>query len=286
MEIWLTSGQWGFSCYSNLKVPISGFSDLSPEELRLEYYTTRASGDLQNYINGINQLLNRWRSRVEELKRMNSSTRAALIEELNNPAPAAAGIASTGFGSTSAPGFGSSASGFGNKDLPPPTGFGGAASYSFAPPSGGFGSSTSGSTSVFGSTVSSSSQPNAPGFGSASTAAPSASSFSFASSSSSKPASALTGFGSASGFSFSTANTSAGFGSGLQSKAPAGGSSLFGQHSSGFGAAPPASGSGSEGNLFTRGSELTADELSQFKAPQFTLGQIPLKPPPADMLVL
>ncbi|KAM9824074.1 nucleoporin NUP42 [Neosynchiropus ocellatus] len=283
MEIWLCSGQWGFSCYSNLKAPISGFSDLSPEELRLEYYTARASGDLQNYINGVNQLLNQWRSRVEELKRMNSSTRASLVEELNNPAPEAA--ASSGFGSTSAPGFGSSASAFGNKDLPPPTGFGGATSFSFAPPSGGFGSSTSGSSSVFGSTVSNSSQPNATGFGSASSAVPSASSFSFASGSS-KPAAAPTGFGSASGFSFtSAANSSAGFGGGMESKAPAGGSGLFGQPSSGFGAAPAAPASGSEGSLFTRGSELTDDELSQFKAPQFTLGQIPLKPPPADMLV-
>lgn len=28
----------------------SGFTDLSPEELRLEYYSTRASGDLQTYV--------------------------------------------------------------------------------------------------------------------------------------------------------------------------------------------------------------------------------------------
>ena len=33
-----------------LKLLCTGFTDLSPEELRLEYYSTRASGDLQGYV--------------------------------------------------------------------------------------------------------------------------------------------------------------------------------------------------------------------------------------------
>ena len=36
--------------------------------------------------------------------------------------------------------------------------------------------------------------------------------------------------------------------------------------------------------LYTPRSELTAEELRQFAAKRFTLGKIPLKPPPADML--
>ncbi|KAI2653254.1 Nucleoporin NUP42 [Labeo rohita] len=48
MEIWQTSGQWPFSCYSALKGRISGFVELSPEELRLEYYNGRASDELHS----------------------------------------------------------------------------------------------------------------------------------------------------------------------------------------------------------------------------------------------
>ncbi|KAF6716727.1 Nucleoporin-like protein 2 [Oryzias melastigma] len=50
MDVWESSGQWGFSCYSIGKLPLSGFPDLSPEELRLEYYSKSASGDLQTYV--------------------------------------------------------------------------------------------------------------------------------------------------------------------------------------------------------------------------------------------
>ena len=38
------------------------------------------------------------------------------------------------------------------------------------------------------------------------------------------------------------------------------------------------------GQLHTPRSELTAEELEQFKAKKFTLGKVPLKPPPADLL--
>ncbi|TMS18025.1 Nucleoporin-like protein 2 [Larimichthys crocea] len=112
MDIWESSGQWGFSCYSSAKASLSGFTDLSPEELRLEYYSTRASGDLQGYVNGVNQLLNQWRSRIQELKIMSPATRTALLAELNNPVPQAS---SSGFSSTTATGFGSSTSSFGSK---------------------------------------------------------------------------------------------------------------------------------------------------------------------------
>ncbi|XP_074543008.1 nucleoporin NUP42 [Halichoeres trimaculatus] len=286
MDIWESSGQWGFSCYSNSKSSLSGFTDLSPEELRLEFYTTRASGDLQSYLAGVSQLLSQWRSRVQELKVMNPATRAALLAELNNPAPQAS---SDGFNSGTASGFGSSSSGFGSK------GFGSAApaqasTFSFAAAGGGFGSSAapSPSSTGFGSAIAPPTQPPS-GFGSSSSAASavSPSSFSFTTKPASAPA-ATTGFGSASGFSFSsTASTGGGFGSGFGAGAPVASSGSGG----GFGQpAPSAAGSGSASgasdSLFSQESDLTPEELDQFKAKKFTLGQIPLKPPPANMLVV
>nr|XP_057903790.1 nucleoporin NUP42 [Doryrhamphus excisus] len=278
MKVWESSGQWGFSCYSGFKAPLSGFTDLSPEELRLEYYSSKASGELQSYLNGVNQLLTQWRNRVQELKIMNQSTRVALLAELRNPAPQRS---SSGFGSTPI-GFGSSSLDFGSKGFgaqPPAQ----ASNFSFASPAGGFGSSAApASCPTFGSAIPATTQPPS-GFGSSSSAGsatPSASSFSFAGPSSGKPAASSSGFGSAANFSFSTTanNSKAPFGSGFGSEAAVG--SLFGQTHS----APPAS-AGSDG-LFTSESELTQDELGQFKAQRFTLGQVPLKPPPAAILLV
>ncbi|AWP02091.1 putative nucleoporin-like protein 2, partial [Scophthalmus maximus] len=288
MEIWESSQQWCLSCYSSTKTPLSGFTDLSPEELRLEYYSTRASGDLQGYVNGVNQLLNQWKTRVQDLKIMNPATRTALLAELNNPAPQAS---STGFGSMTTTGFGSSTSEVGNKGIgaPAPVQSSG---FSFSAASGGFGSSAAPSSSAgFGNAIAAPTQPPS-GFGSSS--APSASSFSFAVPTTNKPA-ANSGFGSASGFSFSsTANTAGGFGSGFGVEAPSapGSGSVFRKMTGGFGttAAPHAGGAGSAGgssdSLFSPESNLTPEELNQFKAKRFILGQIPLKPPPADMLVV
>ncbi|XP_060948671.1 nucleoporin NUP42 [Limanda limanda] len=284
MEIWENSHQWCLSCYSNSKAPLSGFTDLSQEELRLEYYSTRASGDLQSYLNGVNQLLNQWRSRVQELKVMNPATRTALLAELNNPAAQAP---SSGFGSSTATGFGSSTSDFGGKGFGAPSQAG---SLSFAAAGGGVASSAAPSASAgFSSAIAA--QPTS-GFGSSS--APSASTFSFAAPNTDKPA-AASGFGSASGFSFSsTANTGGAFGSGFgtESSAAAGSGSAFGQMNGGFGtaAAPPAAGARPAGaapdSLFSPEGNLTPEELNEFKAKRFTLGQIPLKPPPVDMLVV
>ncbi|KAG7245116.1 hypothetical protein INR49_023682 [Caranx melampygus] len=138
----------------------AGFTDLSPEELRLEYYSTRASGDLQGYV-------------TRRVKEPSTSD----IFKLWAPAPVQA------------------------------------SSFSFAAPSGGFSSSAAPSSSAgFGSAAAAPTQPPT-GFGSSAT--PSASSFSFAAPTTTKPA-ATSGFGSASGFSFSsTANSGRGFGSGF-----------------------------------------------------------------------
>ncbi|KAJ0054994.1 hypothetical protein NL108_008712, partial [Boleophthalmus pectinirostris] len=276
MEVWENSGQWGFSTYSHAKNPLSGFSDLSPEELRLEYYTSRASGNLQNYINGVNQLLTQWRSRVQELKVMNASTRAALVRYKTYISPfffsflgfgASDQLSSFSFSAATATGFDtpsvSSSTGFGSAPTaPPPSGFGSAPS---APPPSGFGGASS--------------APLPSGFGA--TPAPSASTFSFGASDKTSTT-APSGFGSASGFSFSS-GTGGGFGTGFGPPPTVGTTSAFAQPSTSVPAVPA---SGASDSLFSTESSLTSEELDQFKAKRFTLGQIPLKPPPANLLVV
>lgn len=300
MDIWESSGQWIFSCYAALKSSISGFVELSPEELRVEYYNGRASGDLQAYGNSVQQLVGQWRSRLQELKAMSGSTRSALIAELSNPgqqtssfgsASSSFGSSATGFGSTAPSGFGSTASGFGAGSSS--AGFGtsaqSSATFSFA-------SNQNAVSTGFGSAAAQQS------FGSTPAPAPEAASFSFASPTSGSVSStvkdASSGFGvSAANFSFASGSASAtvtGFGGGFGGQVSAVSTSGFGQPSggsnkglfaSGAVAASTIAGTSVRG-LFTPQSELTADELKEFSGKRFTLGQVPLKPPPADLLVV
>ncbi|KAM3858223.1 nucleoporin NUP42 [Diretmus argenteus] len=282
MESWETSGQWGFSCYAALKATLSGFADLSPEELRLEYYNARAAGDLQNYANGVNQLVNQWRSRVQELRAMNATTRVALLAELNNPPPQAT---SGSFGSTPVSGFGSSTALGGGFGAPAPAQ---ASTFSFAAPSGGFGSTAAPATATTFGSAAPTQPPTGFGSSSAASAVPSASGFSFAAPAANKPPAA-------SGFGFSSTTNSGGgfgFGSGSGAQTAGGSGSVFGQTGGGFGAsaagatAEAGSAGGTSDNLFTPQSDLTPEEQSQFGGKRFTLGQIPLRPPPVDMLVV
>ncbi|XP_051727995.1 nucleoporin NUP42 [Ctenopharyngodon idella] len=276
MEVWQTSGQWPFSCYSVLNKQISGFVEWSPEELRQEYYSYRASGDIQPYVNSVQLLANQWRNRVQELRTMSRPTQISVISELNNSSPQ---TPSHGLGTPSA-GFGSTASGFGATSSSTTSGFG----------AGGFGSSTQ-SINSFSFAQSKTDFGAAPDFGSAafspaqtpvqpcpgfSSPAPSATSFSFAAPAAENKSS------SAAGFSFNT--SSAGLSSGFGSSAPPA-SGGFGQSSAVFTGAAQAAGN-SGGSLFTAQSDLSAEELKEFTARRFTLGQIPLKPPPADLLMV
>ncbi|KAK6327979.1 hypothetical protein J4Q44_G00036250 [Coregonus suidteri] len=279
MEIWETSGQWLFSCYSVLKATISGFTELSPEELRQEYYNTKPSGDLQGYANVVNQLLNQWRSRVQELRAMSGNTRVAMLAELDNPAPQAA---SGGFGSTPVTGFGSSAPSGVPAQAP------GASSFSFGsaaplPAASGLGSALAGTA------------PAPAGVGSTATAAPSAAGFSFATPAANKdpttagfgaPASGFGAPASASGFSFASMTTGGGGfgGSGFGSAAPVAASGGFGAMVAGTGTT--GTGGGAADSLFTPKSQLSEEDLKEFGGKRFTLGQIPLRPPPVDMLVV
>uniref|UniRef100_A0A8C3JAS7 Nucleoporin NUP42 n=1 Tax=Calidris pygmaea TaxID=425635 RepID=A0A8C3JAS7_9CHAR len=256
MEIWETSGQWIFSSYSPMKEKpnLSGFADFSPEELHLEYYNCRANNDIQNYFSFMYFEF----FKLSELKNM-----------VTQPPPA------FGFGgqqtskltviyfldasSGNAPAFGSSSAGCN-------------------PPAFGVTSSPSVSHSV--------------GFGSP--AAPSAASFSFKTSETASGfgTSGFSGFGNSSAVNSSSATPLTAFGAfnAAATASPSHSSStLFGQTASVSGHNITAASSGFTNNttsekLFTPKSELSAEELKQFEAKKFTMGKIPLKPPPLELL--
>ncbi|NWU73171.1 NUPL2 protein, partial [Pterocles burchelli] len=291
VEIWESSGQWIFSCYSPMKEKpnISGFPDFSPEELRLEYYNCRANNNIHNYINSVHGLVERWKERVLQLKVLNPSTKAALLSELKNmvtqPLPS--------FGSG-----GQQTSSFGVSSFPVKSSSNSASSFSFKTSSS-LVSASSGNTSTFGS---SSAGCNPPAFGATSSstishsvgfgglAAPSAASFSF------KTSETTSGFGT-SGFSgvgnSAAANSSSttpftGFGA-VAASASQSSSTLFGQTASASGhnitsVSSAVTNNATSEKLFTPKSELSAEELKQFEAKKFTIGKIPLKPPPLEFL--
>ncbi|XP_041104925.1 nucleoporin NUP42 isoform X2 [Polyodon spathula] len=301
MEIWESSNQWPFSCYSVAKEKpfISGFSDISPEELRLEYYSGVAAGNLQNYANSVQQLANQFKNRLLELKTQNSTTRSSLIAELNSPKQ---NIPAAGFGTKQASTFGSA--GFGASE---PTS-GSSSSFSFKS-SGGFGSAPPGGTTVFGSSPAPQKQPAfgasgttpSAGFGSSSST-PSAASFSFAAPTAGKEqpsgfgsvqppgfAAPSGGFGSSSGFG-APSSSSSGFGGSFGFGGPSSASSVSGSSSvpsaNVLGSTSTGASSAASGKLFTPQGELTAEELKEFREKRFTLGKIPLKPPPVELLVV
>ncbi|XP_032629774.1 nucleoporin NUP42 isoform X2 [Chelonoidis abingdonii] len=296
MEVWESSGQWMFSCYSPMKEKpnISGFPDFSPEELHLEYYNCRANNNIQNYINSVQQLVNQWRSRLLVLKTLNTSTKAALVSELKNvvsqPLPA------FGFG-------GQQTSTFGSSGFPLSSSSNRSASSSSFKSNTELVSPSSGSTTPFGSSsmvpdpsalgVTSSAR-SAPSTGFGSQPASSAASFSFK-----KPetaggfgASGFSGFGSSSAVNLSSTTSLPAFGAvnaAVAAPASEPGNSLFGRSVNAFGynvaPAPPAATSiVTSDKLFTPKNDLSPEELKQFEAKKFTLGKIPLKPPPIELL--
>ncbi|NWX98824.1 NUPL2 protein, partial [Nothoprocta ornata] len=291
MEIWESSGQWMFSCYSPMKEKpnISGFPDFSPEELHLEYYNSRANNNNQNYMNSVQQLVTQWRNRLLELKTLNASTRAALLSDLKNAVSQS--LPSFGFG-------GQQTSSFGLSSFPVNSSSNSASNFSFKTSSS-LVSASSGSSPAFGSRdppafggTSSPSAPRSVGFGAQ--PAPSAASFSFKTSETSSGfgSSGFSGFGNppAANPSSSAPLTAFGAFSGAGAASPSRpGGALFGQPVSAPGpgaAAAPAAATSSLPleKLFTPKTELSAEELKQFEAKKFTMGKIPLKPPPLELL--
>ncbi|NXT02659.1 NUPL2 protein, partial [Jacana jacana] len=294
MEIWETSGQWIFSSYSPMKERpnVSGFADFSPEELHLEYYNCRANNDMQNYISSVQRLVEQWRARVLQLKTLSASTKAALLSELKHrvtqPPPA------FGFG-------GQQTSSFGFSGFPVNSSSSSASSFSFKTSSSltsassgntpAFGSSSAGCNPAFGVT-SSPGTSHSVGFGSS--AAPSAASFSFKTSETTSGfgTSGFSGFGSSSAVNSSSTAPLAAFGAfnAAAAASPSHASSaLFGQTTSvsghnGTSASSAVTNNATSEKLFTPKSELSAEELKQFEAKKFTMGKIPLKPPPLELL--
>ncbi|KFW12054.1 Nucleoporin-like 2, partial [Eurypyga helias] len=297
MEIWESSGQWIFSSYSPMKEKpnVSGFSDFSPEELRLEYYNGRANNDIQNYINSIQQLAKQWKNRLLQLKALSASTQAALLSELKNTVSQP--LLSFGFGGQQTLNFGSSS-------FPVNSSSTSASSFSFKT-STGLVSASSGNTPAFGSSsagcnppafgvTSSPSVSQSVGFGSP--AAPSAASFSFKTSetTSGLGTSGFSGFGSASAVNSSSTAPLAvfgGFTAAVAASPSHSSSALFGQTASASGhnikPVPSAvTNNATSDKLYTPKSKLTAEELQQFEAKRFTLGKIPLRPPPLELLII
>lgn len=68
MKRWELGKQWHFSCYAPFKVCLTGFNDISPEELRWEYYEAKKSGTVQAYLQAINKCEERMKLRRTELK--------------------------------------------------------------------------------------------------------------------------------------------------------------------------------------------------------------------------
>ncbi|NWR05351.1 NUPL2 protein, partial [Paradoxornis webbianus] len=295
MEIWESSGQWIVSSYSPMKekLNVSGFSDVSPEELRLEYYESRANNGVGNYIDAVQKLTLQWKNQLLQLKALNASTKAALLSAFKTtstqPAPA------FGMG-------GQQTSSFGLSSFPVSSSNTSASSFSFKTSSSLINPTSSGSSPAAGSsaanppafgTTSSPSTPQSVGFGSP--AAPSAASFSF------KTAATAAGFGTSgfSGFgSAATVNSAsttplpafgAFSGTAATSASPLS-SALFGQSASASGhagtsaSAAATNSSPASEKLFTPKSELSAEEWQQFEAKEFTIGKIPLKPPPLELL--
>ncbi|NXI70702.1 NUPL2 protein, partial [Anseranas semipalmata] len=295
MEIWESSGQWMFSCYSPMKDKpnIPGFPDFSPEELHLEYYNCRANNTTETYINSVQELAKQWKNRLLQLKALNASTKGALLSELKNAVTQP--LPSFGFG-------GQQTSSFGLSSFPVNSSSNSASNFSFKT-SPSLISASSGITPAFGS---SSAGCNAPTFGvTPSTSvshpvgfggpsAPSAASFSFKTSETTSGfgTSGFSGFGNSSTVNSSSTTPLTAFGApsaAVEASPSHASSTSFGQTASASAqnvtSVPSAfTNSITSEKLFTPRSELTPEELKQFEAKKFTMGKIPLKPPPLELL--
>ncbi|NXP60449.1 NUPL2 protein, partial [Chloropsis cyanopogon] len=298
MEIWESSGQWIFSCYSPMKEKpnVSGFSDVLPEELRLEYYESRANNNIGNYIDAVQNLVLQWKNRLHQLKALNASTKASLLSAFKSTGTQAAPAFGMGGQQTSS--FGLSSFPVSSSSSTSASSFSFKTSSSLISPTPSGSSPAAGSSSAaanppaFGTTPSPSAAQSV-GFGSA--AAPSAASFSFkaAATAGGFGTSGFSGFGSASAGSSASTTALPAFGAFRATAATSGspsGTALFGQSASTSGhpvtsvSAAATNSSPASEKLFTPKSELSAEEWQQFEAKEFTIGKIPLKPPPLELL--
>ncbi|XP_072780347.1 nucleoporin NUP42-like [Taeniopygia guttata] len=271
------------------------FRCLLSEELHLEYYDSKYNWEMCKQIDAVELLAQQWENWLIQWKPLNASTKASLLAAFKT------------MGTQAAPAFGMGGqptSGFGLSSFPVSSSSTSASSFSFKTSSSLTSSTSCGSSlaadgrsaaaanpPTFG-TTSSPSAPQSVGFGSP--AAPSAASFSFkaAATAGGFGTSGFLGFGSASaGNSASTTPAAFGaFGATVATSASPSSSALSGQ-SAGASGHPVTSASAAATNsspasekLFTPKSELSAEEWQQFEAKEFTIGKIPLKPPPLELL--
>ncbi|XP_020392033.2 nucleoporin NUP42 [Rhincodon typus] len=318
IEAWEISGQWLFSCYSVAKeyACVSGLVDISPEELRLEYYNSRAGGSLSNYADSIRQLSNQQRNRMLEIKKPNSSVRSSMSAELRKPnqqkpATGFGGIQNSTFGSS---GFASSSVSSSSFSFKPSVGFGNTTTTSrfgnSSTPLSGFETKPAASSSVFGNSstfaLNTSTPASASGAfgGSATSSTPNASVFGSSAPIGSNSTMGSPGFG---GSAPAQAPTSSAFGSTVTttatnvfggnviapansfgSKATTATTNVFGSAAASVSQSQniPVGNNPVSGNdkLYTPRTELSADDLQEFEAKKFTLGRIPLRPPPVELL--
>uniref|UniRef100_A0A2D4IV87 Nucleoporin NUP42 n=2 Tax=Micrurus lemniscatus lemniscatus TaxID=129467 RepID=A0A2D4IV87_MICLE len=276
-EIWESSGQWMFSSYSPMKEKpnISGFSDFQPEELRLVYYNCKANNSTQAYVNSVQQLTNQWKDSLHELKNATPSTKTAM--ELKNVT------------SHQSPPFG-----FGRQQTLPsrtssfPTDtWNTVQAFSFESPEPAAVSSGS-LTDVQGAALLAAPPPTV-GFNMPDS---SASSFSFnmATTSDGIGTPTFSGFEKPFSANFSPDTTPATvFGKAIAPPAFNSTFALFGESAdsaasniAGISPAIPTFGSSEE--LFTSQLQLSTEELKQFESVKFSLGKVPLKPPPMEFL--
>ncbi|KAM6450794.1 nucleoporin NUP42 [Liasis olivaceus] len=283
MEIWESSGQWMFSTYSPMKEKpnISGFPDFLPEELRLEYYNCRANNNIQTYISSVQQLATRWRSRLLELKNITASTKTALITELKKVASHQS--PPFGFG-------GQQTSSFGTSNFPVDK-QNNVQAFSFKSPSE-LATVSSGSTPIFGSLSNvqgatfSSAAPHTVGFSNL----PVSFSFKMATTSDGIGTPGFSGFEKPFSANPSPDITSATlFGKTVAPSDLNSANMIFGESANSFASnvavtSPVTPTCSTSEELFTPKTELSAEELKQFEAKKFTLGKIPLKPPPVELL--
>lgn len=80
-------GQWPFSCFSPLTndVCLHGLVDISPEEVRVEAYKANSEGNSQNYVQSLQQTLEKYDCRKRELVSMSSSSLQQEMSKSSQP---------------------------------------------------------------------------------------------------------------------------------------------------------------------------------------------------------
>ncbi|TRZ18434.1 hypothetical protein HGM15179_008675 [Zosterops borbonicus] len=274
---------------------LAGFQGVGRLGHILEYNTETDKWIANSKIDAVQKLALQWKNRLLQLKALNASTKAALLSAFKTT------------GTQPAPAFGmggQQSSGFGMSTFPVSSSSTSASSFSFKTTSSLVSSTSSGSSPAAGSssaaanppafgTMSSPSAPQSIGFGSP--AAPSAASFSFktAATAGGFGTSGFSGFGSAAAVNSASTTPLPAFGAFSATTASSGSplsGALFGQSVSASGHAGTSASAAATNSslasekLFTPKSELSAEEWQQFEAKEFTIGKIPLKPPPLELL--